>query len=245
MEATPVPGHDAALGELQPKGKGDIAALALSDDAKGGYVTGVVQEGVELNGAFGRMEPGLREQAQAERDGGAVQGKEWMFEAGAMSWRDRLTAGVECEKKSMVQCRRATVVGLSQCGTLGWCQAEGSQRSGLGAIQWTTYRRLWRPARWAKTRAPNWLHRLRTRLRRPVPSSLSNDSMGDLGVILNPWARMVLPGAMARILLLVEGVRENTILPKGKALRALPHSFRTAVIRNFYGQASSILRNSN
>ena len=82
-------------------------------------MTGVVQEGVELNGAFGRAETGPRKQAQAERDGGAVQGKEWIFEAEAMSWRDRLTAGVECEKKGVVQRRRAPVVGLSQCGTLG------------------------------------------------------------------------------------------------------------------------------
>ena len=57
-----------------------------------------------------------------------------------------------------------------------------------------------------------------------IPVLGQNDSMGDLGSILNTWARMVLPWATARSLLCVEGVCTNTILPKGKARRAVAHS---------------------
>jgi hypothetical protein len=42
------------------------------------------------------------------------------------------------------------------------------------AIDVTTSRRLWRPASWAKTKAPNGLHRLSTRLGRPMLEVLSN-----------------------------------------------------------------------
>ena len=132
IAVTPVQGHEAARGPLPPTGTGAIAARALRNDAKGGEVTGVVREGAELHGPLSRAEPGPRQQAQAEREGGAVQGQAWSCDAQALAWRDRLPAGVECEHKGVVQRRRAPVVGRSPGGTLGWCPAEGRKRAGLG-----------------------------------------------------------------------------------------------------------------
>src|SRR5919106_2645326 len=110
IAVTPVQGHEAALGARPPPGTGDLVALARRDDAQGGDVTGVVQEGVERHGACGRAETGPWPQAHAARAGGAVQGTAWIVEAAARSWRDRLTAGVACEQKGMGPWRRAPVV---------------------------------------------------------------------------------------------------------------------------------------
>jgi len=132
VHGPPVHGDDAALWQLQPPGDGTITALALAEHHKGGEVARMVEQGMQLDGAFGAaaVRPGA--QAQAEGDGGAVPGKKGAFEAEAMPRGHGLAAGVERAKEGLIQGRWPPLVGLRQGGALGGRQAERREGLGLG-----------------------------------------------------------------------------------------------------------------
>ena len=100
VDVAPVHRHDAALGERQPAGDGQIAPLALREHHTGGDVARMVEQGMQLDRAFRPTEAGPREQLQAQGDGGPVQGQEWAFEPETVPGCRRLTAGVPREQEA-------------------------------------------------------------------------------------------------------------------------------------------------
>jgi hypothetical protein len=180
---------------MEPEGSREITAFALGDYHKSRGMAGMVQQGMHLNGPFGRAETGPGEQTQTQGDGGAIQGKQRAFEAEGVLWGHRPTAGIERRKELLVQRCRAPCIGFIEGRTLWGRRPRGARA--WATSEHTTSRRLWRPANWAKTRVPNWLHRLSTRLGRPVPCTLSNASICDPGTNWSTWVRAVLSWAMA------------------------------------------------
>ena len=132
VDVAPVHRDDAALGKFQATGNGNIAPLTLGEDHKGWQVARMVEEGMPLDGAFSLAEAGPGEEAQAEGDGGAVQGIEGAFEAETVPWRHRPATLIQGGKDGLVQCGRPPLVGLGHSGALRRGQTEGSQRLGLG-----------------------------------------------------------------------------------------------------------------
>ena len=116
---------DAARGNGEMVGGGDIGNLAIGDHSEVWQIAVVVQQQVELNGTFGLTEVSPGKQAETEVDGGGVEAEQLVLEAKPLLFARGLAAAEISQMKEGVLIKLPGTVGIGVGKrALGWGGAQ-------------------------------------------------------------------------------------------------------------------------
>jgi len=119
----PIHDYNAAGGKREMAGGGDVGSFAISDHGEVWQIPIVIQEQMELNGAFGLTEVSPGKQAQTKVDGGGIEAEQLVFEAKLLLFSGGFAAAEVTQMKEGVLVKLPGAVGigigkraLSGCG---------------------------------------------------------------------------------------------------------------------------------
>jgi len=121
VTVAPVHSDDAAGGKRKMASGSDIGSLAIGDQGEVRQIAVVIQQQVELNGAFGLTEISPRKQAQAKVNGGGVEAEEPVPEAKLLLFARALTAAKVPQMKESILIKLPGTVGIG----IGKCALGG------------------------------------------------------------------------------------------------------------------------
>jgi len=108
----PIHNHDAACGNGEMAGGGDISSLAIGDHGEVRQIAVVVKQQVELNGAFGLTEVSPRKQAETEVDDGGVEAEQPVPEAKHLLFTRAVAAAEVSQMKEGILIELPGTVGI-------------------------------------------------------------------------------------------------------------------------------------